>query len=162
MHISLPVVMKPDKSWSRPIKISGNIWCCWSWHISAINYFFLKFRPRQFLPQARSREETHDDAINWKHFPRYGPFVRRIHRSPMDSPYKGQWRGSLICTWTNGWTSNGDAGELRRHGAHYDVIVTNDMTVAIEDTPPKWSQTWKQRRVGVMSIFCKAISIDTP
>ena len=24
----------------------------------------------------------HDDAIKWKHFPRYWPFVRGIHRSP--------------------------------------------------------------------------------
>ena len=25
--------------------------------------------------------------------------------------------------WTNGWLSNRDAGDLRRHLAHYDVIV---------------------------------------
>ena len=46
-----------------------------------------------------------DDVIKWKHFPFYWPFVRRIHRSPLDSPHKGQWRGalmlSLICAWTN-------------------------------------------------------------
>ena len=29
----------------------------------------------------------------------------------------------LICTWTNGWVSNRDAGDLRRHRAHYDVSV---------------------------------------
>ena len=23
---------------------------------------------------------NHDDAIKWKHFPRYRPFVREIHR----------------------------------------------------------------------------------
>ena len=44
----------------------------------------------------------HDDVIKWKHFPRYWPFVRGIHRSPVNSPHKGQWRGalkfSLICT----------------------------------------------------------------
>ena len=33
---------------------------------------------------------THDDVIKWKHFPRYWPFVRGIHRSPMKSPHKGQ------------------------------------------------------------------------
>ena len=69
----------------------------------------------------------HDDVIKWKHFRRYRPFERRIHRSPMNSPYKGQWRGalvsSLICTWINGWVNNGEAGILRRHRAHYDVIV---------------------------------------
>ena len=28
------------------------------------------------------------------HFPRYCPFVRGIHRSPMNSSHKGQWRGA--------------------------------------------------------------------
>ena len=32
----------------------------------------------------------HDDVIKWKQFPRYWPFVRRIHRSPVNSPHKGQ------------------------------------------------------------------------
>ena len=40
--------------------------------------------------------ESHDDVINWKHFPRCWPFVRGIHRSPVNSPHKGQWRGALI------------------------------------------------------------------
>ena len=30
---------------------------------------------------------------------------------------------SLICTRINGWVNNGEAGDLRHHGAHYDVIV---------------------------------------
>ena len=38
----------------------------------------------------------HDDVIKWKHFPCYWPFVRGIHRSPVNSPHKGQWHGSLI------------------------------------------------------------------
>ena len=37
----------------------------------------------------------HDDFIKSKHFPRYWPFVRGIHRSPVNSPHKGQWRGAL-------------------------------------------------------------------
>ena len=48
-----------------------------------------------------------DDVIKWKHFPHYWPFVRGIHRSSVNSPQKGQWRGalmlSLICAWINGW-----------------------------------------------------------
>ena len=35
----------------------------------------------------------HDDVIKWRHFPRYWPFVRGIHRSPLNSQHKGQWRG---------------------------------------------------------------------
>ena len=31
----------------------------------------------------------HDDVIKWKHFPSYWPFVRGIHRSPVDSHHKG-------------------------------------------------------------------------
>ena len=31
---------------------------------------------------------SHDDVIKWKHFPRYWPFVRGIHRSPVNSPHK--------------------------------------------------------------------------
>ena len=30
----------------------------------------------------------HVDVTNWKHFPRYWPFVRGIHRSPVNPPTK--------------------------------------------------------------------------
>ena len=67
------------------------------------------------------------NPVKWKHFPRYWPFVRWIHRSPVNSPHKGQWRGtlrfSLIWAWTNGWINYQDAGDLRRHCTHYDVTV---------------------------------------
>ena len=70
---------------------------------------------------------NHDDVIKWKHFPRYWPFVRRIHRSPVNSPRKGQWGEALmfsfICAWINGWLDNREAGDLRRHRAHYDIIA---------------------------------------
>ena len=69
----------------------------------------------------------HDDVIKWNHFPRYWPFVRGIYRSPVNSLHKGQWRGalmfSLICACINGWVNNGEAGDLRRRRAHFDVIV---------------------------------------
>ena len=29
----------------------------------------------------------------------------------------------FILAWTNGWVNKLDAGDLRRHEAHYDVIV---------------------------------------
>ena len=69
----------------------------------------------------------HGDVIKWKHFPRYWPFVRVIHRSPVNSPHKGQWRGAfmftLICTRIKGWVNNCETCDLRRYRAHYDVIV---------------------------------------
>ena len=46
---------------------------------------------------------------------------------PVNSPHKGQWRGalmfSLICARINDWVNNREAGNLRRHRGHYDVIV---------------------------------------
>ena len=75
----------------------------------------------------------HDDVIKWKHFRRYWPFFRGIHRSPVNSPHKGQWRGvlmfSLIRTLTNGWVNNRDAGDLRHHRAHCDVTVMQAFTL---------------------------------
>ena len=74
-----------------------------------------------------------DDMINWKHFPRYWPFVRGIHRWPVNSPHKGQWRGalmsSLIYTWTNDWVNPRHAGGLRRNRAYCDVTVMKIVTV---------------------------------
>ena len=75
----------------------------------------------------------HDDVIKWRNFPRYWPFVRGIHRSPVNSPHKGQWRGalmfSLIYARINGWVNNRESGDLSRPGAHYDVrVMTTDFT----------------------------------
>ena len=79
-----------------------------------------------------------DDVIKWRHFPCYWPFVRGIHRSPVNSPHKGQCRGvllfSLICTWIN----NRKAGDLRRHRAHYDVIVICLLLLSGECWPFVW------------------------
>ena len=73
---------------------------------------------------------SHDDVIKWRHFPRNWPFVRGIHRSPVNSLHKAQWRGalmlSLICARINGRVNNGEAGDLRRYRAHCDVIVMHN------------------------------------
>ena len=72
-------------------------------------------------------KQIYDDVIKWKHFPRFWPFLREILRSPANSPHKGQWRGalmfSLIFARMDGWVNNREAGNLRRHRAHYDDIV---------------------------------------
>ena len=64
-----------------------------------------------------SHVTTHADVIKWKPFPRYWPFVRGIHRSPVNSPHKGQWRGalmlSLVSSSINGWVNNGKTSHLR-------------------------------------------------
>ena len=119
---------------------------CWNpgrlilcWHVCNAEYFviFKKYRFEMNEPPPKHKmwltnwlcpwctqiheKDAHDDAIKWKHFPRYWPFVRD------DSPHKGQWRGalifSLICAWINGWVNNGEAGDLRRHSTHCDVTL---------------------------------------
>ena len=94
----------------------ANVWA----YAGQVTWYFLRCA-------VQNKPFNHDDVINWKHFPRHWTFVRGIHRSPVNSPHKGQWRGafmfSLICTRINGWVNNGEAGNLRRHRAHYDVIV---------------------------------------
>ena len=42
----------------------------------------------------------HDDVIKCDHFARYWPFVGGIHRSPVNSPHKGQWLGALMFSFT--------------------------------------------------------------
>ena len=92
----------------------------------------------------------HDDVTKWKNFPRYWLFVQGIHRSPVNSPHKGQWRWalvfSLICAWINDWVNTRKAGDLRRHCAHHDVIVMDN---------PKYSRhAWKHIVVDSKNIFC--------
>ena len=38
----------------------------------------------------------------------------------------------FCCAWTNGWTHNRDAGDLRRHHVNYDVTVTENGYVAFK------------------------------
>ena len=73
----------------------------------------------------------HDDCLQMGTFSAWLAFWVGIHRSPVNSQHKGQWRGalmfSLICAchraWTNDWVSNRETGNLIHHRAHYDVIV---------------------------------------
>ena len=94
---------------------------------ASVTYLFQTYRMSWLQCDAvttRSISLKHDDVIKWKHFPRYWPFV---HRSPVNSPHKGQWRGALmftlICARINIWVNNREAGDLRRNRVHYDVIV---------------------------------------
>ena len=88
--------------------------------------FWFTFHPPSLVRNKALYHWIHDDVIKWKHFPRYWPFVRGVHRWPVNSPHKGQWRTALIyfvCVWINDWINNRETGDLRRHRAHYDVIV---------------------------------------
>ena len=54
---------------------------------------------------------------------------------PVNSPHKGQWRGTLmfylICAWINDWANNREAGDLWHHRGHYDVNVMKNMMIYI-------------------------------
>ena len=94
-------------------------------------------------------------------FPRYWLFVRGIHRSPVNSPHKGQWRGalmfSLICVWINDWVNNREAGDLRRQRAHSDVSVMVFVEVSLnklfnKQSNYRWFETpWRSCLIIVVS-----------
>ena len=121
---------------SRLSKLSLNVAKCITENMRLSGHMF---RPKGWY---------HDDVIQWKHFLRYWPFVRGIHRSPVDSPHKDQWRGALmfplICTWTNAWKSYWDVGDLRRHRTHYDVTVVIIFPVVLATVSFSciWAQPW--------------------
>ena len=76
-------------------------------------------------------EKMYYDVIKSKQFPHYWPFVRGIHRSPVNSLHKGQWCGALmfffIYAWMNTWVNNREAGDLRHYRVHYDVTIMEYM-----------------------------------
>ena len=91
---------------SKMLKIN---WCVCDYII----IFLMKDKTRDTV----SMEIPYDDVIKWKHFSRRWHFVRGIHRKG------GALMLSLICAWIKGWVNNGEAGDLRRHRAQYDVIL---------------------------------------
>ena len=72
---------------------------------------------------------AHDEVINWKHILRYWP----SRYSPVTGEFPAQRPVTrsfdvffdLRLAWINSWVNNREAGDLRRHRAHYDVIVLN-------------------------------------
>ena len=55
------------------------------------------------------------------------------------------WCFLLICAWTKYWVNNCEAGDLRRHHAHYDVTVM-------------WKKSTCPQRMCVS--FCKATNLS--
>ena len=77
----------------------------------------------------------------WRHqmetLPPYWPFVRGIHRSRMDSPHKGQWRGALIL----------------------NLFAPEQRVEKKLDTPVIWvpsRSSWRQSNVRAACMLCKA------
>ena len=70
--------------------------------------------------------QNHDDVIKWKHFPVTGRLCGEFtgHRwIPRTKASDVEIWFSLIYAWIHGLVKNGEAGDLRRHRAHYDAIV---------------------------------------
>ena len=67
---------------------------------------------------------------------------------------KGQWRRalmfSLICARINSWVNNRDPGDLRCHGAHYDVIVMYHQFFQIQ--PPSSGCSWPPQLQSI--VYC--------
>ena len=65
------------------------------------------------------------DVFKWRHFPRYWPFVRGIHQSPVNSPTKDSDAELWCFLWSapEQTVNNWDAGDLRCHRGNYDVTV---------------------------------------
>ena len=106
--------------WKIPISIRQKATCC-----SLTLWFLVEHKSNSSYIDRWNC--NHDDVIKWRHFPSYWPFARGIHRSPVNSPHKGQGRGALMFTliyaWTNSWVNNRDTDDLKRHPGHYDVTV---------------------------------------
>ena len=69
-----------------------------------------------------------------------GPLCREFTGDRWIPQHKGQWHGSLmfslILAWINSWANSRDAGDLRRHRAHYDVTVMNIIKIKLQTLFP--------------------------
>ena len=104
--------------------------------------------------------QPHFDVIAWKRFPRYWPFARGIHRSPVDFPHKGLVTLALIFYLTlakiNDWINNQIAGDLRRHDVHCDVNIMSHKRWRHHDKTVKHSIGARQefpRSYGCQGVF---------
>ena len=108
--------------------------------------------PHTFHPFAGSvLTKSHDDVIKWKHFPCYWPLVRGIHRSLVNSPHKGEWRGalmlSLICALNKRLSKQWWGWWFETHRTHYDVTVIHVLFLL-------WKTTSLDRpHISVVSIY---------
>ena len=88
------------RNWRQLLTPRLNIVSMSAWHrlvvYNAVNNIVLMHKIWSRKSDCFIVAAAHDDVIKWKHFPRYWPFVRGIHRPRVNSPHKGQWRGALM------------------------------------------------------------------
>ena len=145
-NIYKKVTLKFTRTWNVNVsQITRNSPVCWK---GSLRIQQQKRFASLFLCEGNPLASNfHDDIMKWKHFLRYWPFVWGIHWSPVNSPHKGQWRGglmfSLICVWIDGWVNSHEAGDLRRHHAHYDVIIMPELMLTADLlSEANWPFVW--------------------
>ena len=68
------------------------------------------------------------DVIKWKHFPCYWPFVRGTGEFPSERPVTRSFGVLFDLRLNKRLVNNREAGDLRRHRAHYDVTEVATVT----------------------------------
>ena len=103
------------------------IWFGWGWHPFVLFWCGLVPVTVAHIFQYCSLQ-VHDDVIKWK------PLSALLAFCAGNSPVTGEFPAQrpvtrsfdvffFICARINGLGNNGNAGDLRRHFAHYNVIV---------------------------------------
>ena len=82
-------------------KISPDVFSCSRSHKIYIRSNKIKLRSTYKIQDRDKSANRCNGGMNkiimmTSHFPRYWHFVRGIHRSPMDSPHRDQWRRALM------------------------------------------------------------------
>ena len=90
--------------------------------------FVVSRRYHQIGPQPVKQTAKSGNMTWWRH--QMETFSASLALCEGNPPVNGDaelWRGaltfSLISAWTNGWANNREAGDLRRHRAHYDATL---------------------------------------
>ena len=124
---------------------------------------------------------SHDDAIKWKGFRRCWPFVRGIHRSPVNFPQRdrddlliaghlvgeiyptqnainvGLWCAFLLAE-TKFWTNYLAAGNSRRRGAHVTSLYWNALTPVLDI----WAKTKnKETKMYIHLMTVSALKLNS-
>ena len=109
-HFTRHVITYPYWEWSQSMLVKGapciKLYTLYLWLFCITNatYMLVLSNLDTRSGQCKAPEQQqqwywttlfHGDVIKWKHFPRHKPFVWGIHRSPVNSQHKGQWRGAL-------------------------------------------------------------------
>ena len=113
----------------RLTRVPGNP--CYMKHVSGNQEMLLQTEntgPTDLPGSCYSRSDitdsllSHDDVMKWKSFPHYWPFVKGIHRWPVDSFRKGPVMRTfdvpLLLVRTDCWNNTRIAGDQRGHDVH--------------------------------------------